>query len=420
MSTKDSFISLLETNKKNKRLKIHSFHRYYGKLIPAIPRTSIELYSKEGDIVFDPFSGSATTGVEALNLNRKYVGAEINPLSCLVTNAKLESYDINVLNTIYDNLCNLLNNTTKVSEKDKPWCVNREHWFDEKVQCDLIEIEKAIHKVTKGIKDDRKKYNDFLLVVLSSIIRQVSFADTMHVFPGVSKRMKKLIENNELVFDTKKTYLAALKKRISYVKEFKHENDFKILNIDSTIEGNLSEYNNSIDLVVTNPPYISSVRYAETLKLELYWMRVCLNSSEFRELASSMTGSDYYRTSEVQNKEHTGYKEIDKLIDKLFEIDKKQAYVVYKYFNSMEKVIIKMQQILKSGKKFVIKIGNSKIRGVTIPTGHLLVDIALKNGFKLDFIFNDKINPNSRSLTTARNSYSDIILEDNIIVLERL
>lgn len=35
--------------------------------------------SKEGDIVLDPFSGSGTTGEVALNLNRNYVGFELNP-----------------------------------------------------------------------------------------------------------------------------------------------------------------------------------------------------------------------------------------------------------------------------------------------------------------------------------------------------
>ena len=45
--------------------------------------------------------------------------------------------------------------------------------------------------------------------------------------------------------------------------------------------------------------------------------------------------------------------------------------------------------------------------------------IAELNGFKFIEMFNDKIDDNSRSLTTARNTYSDIILEDNIIIWEK-
>jgi len=35
-------------------------------------------WSSEGDIVYDPFTGSGTTGIAALNLNRKFIGSEIS------------------------------------------------------------------------------------------------------------------------------------------------------------------------------------------------------------------------------------------------------------------------------------------------------------------------------------------------------
>ena len=38
----------------------------------------VEVSSNEGDIVFDPFMGSGTAGVAALDLNRKFIGCELN------------------------------------------------------------------------------------------------------------------------------------------------------------------------------------------------------------------------------------------------------------------------------------------------------------------------------------------------------
>lgn len=53
------FKSVLDSVKEEDRLGVHSFHRYYGKLIPAIPRAAIREFTNEGDVVFDPFVGQA-------------------------------------------------------------------------------------------------------------------------------------------------------------------------------------------------------------------------------------------------------------------------------------------------------------------------------------------------------------------------
>lgn len=39
----------------------------------------VGLYSDPGEVVFDPYSGSGTTGIAALGLGRSYIGCEINP-----------------------------------------------------------------------------------------------------------------------------------------------------------------------------------------------------------------------------------------------------------------------------------------------------------------------------------------------------
>ena len=45
--------------------------------------------SKEGDLVLDPFMGSGTTGEVSLRLKRKFVGYELNPQFCKLSNVRL-------------------------------------------------------------------------------------------------------------------------------------------------------------------------------------------------------------------------------------------------------------------------------------------------------------------------------------------
>ena len=39
----------------------------------------IKVHTNKDDIILDPFMGSGTTGVAALNTNRKFIGVEVNP-----------------------------------------------------------------------------------------------------------------------------------------------------------------------------------------------------------------------------------------------------------------------------------------------------------------------------------------------------
>ena len=125
VNNNSQFKARLEIAKQDKRLGIHSFHRYYGKLIPAIPSAAIEQFTKPGDIVFDPFSGSGTTAVEAVTRGRNFIGFEINPLSLSIAKTKTTKLDVSLLEKCNADILELIRTKTyDIDESDypsKPW-----------------------------------------------------------------------------------------------------------------------------------------------------------------------------------------------------------------------------------------------------------------------------------------------------------
>lgn len=58
------------------------------KPLPLVKRF-ISDFSNEGETIFDPFSGSGTVGVGCIQLDRHFVGCEINPLACELAEKRL-------------------------------------------------------------------------------------------------------------------------------------------------------------------------------------------------------------------------------------------------------------------------------------------------------------------------------------------
>ena len=51
----------------------------------------VRTYTNPGDVVLDPFMGSGTTGVAALNLGRKFIGIESNTEYFEIAKKRLDS-----------------------------------------------------------------------------------------------------------------------------------------------------------------------------------------------------------------------------------------------------------------------------------------------------------------------------------------
>ena len=77
----------------NQRGSVHDLHWFPGNFIAQIPAALIQVLSEPGDVVLDPFGGSATTAVEALRLGRRAIVSDRSSTAALIGRAKLGLLD---------------------------------------------------------------------------------------------------------------------------------------------------------------------------------------------------------------------------------------------------------------------------------------------------------------------------------------
>jgi hypothetical protein len=73
---------------------VHRLHPYHGKFIPQLVEALLDRYLEPGDHVLDPFAGSGTTLVQALESGLDATGVDIAAFNCLLMRVKTAPHDL--------------------------------------------------------------------------------------------------------------------------------------------------------------------------------------------------------------------------------------------------------------------------------------------------------------------------------------
>ncbi|HOI97332.1 MAG TPA: DNA methyltransferase [Candidatus Pacearchaeota archaeon] len=400
----------------------HGYHRYPAKFIPQIVRQLIKNYAPNGDeIIFDPFGGCGTTLVEAKLLGRKSVGLDINPIAKLITQVKVtpinpklvEKYKVDFLNN-YENLSKKIEHHQRIS-----------YWFDEKTIKELDDIYFNIKKI--------KNYEirKFFLCAFSHNLKNCS--------RWLMKSIKPTIDKVKEIPVPKNSFLRHLNMMVKKNSEFYSAlNENKSLDVqalmyrrDSTRSFPLED--NSIDLIITSPPYVTSYEYADLHQLSLLWFgddpghfkKWHKYSNEFNNFRKQFVGTSYKGVK----KNLFDSTIAENIILDLEKEEKRLAMDVTNYFSDMKKIFSEMYRVLKEGKKACIIIGDTSLRGVEILNAETAVEQMSNIGFrKVKFIkrevSNKMITPwrdqNTGKFTGLDNPAKKRVYEfEYIIIMEK-
>jgi len=83
---------------------MYLMHKYWARKPHNVVSEYIKHYSKEGDIVLDPFAGSGVTAVEAIKLGRRAIAIDLDPMATFITRETAIPVDLKLFEQEFRNI----------------------------------------------------------------------------------------------------------------------------------------------------------------------------------------------------------------------------------------------------------------------------------------------------------------------------
>ena len=229
---------------------VHRLHPYHGKFIPQLVEVLLDRYFVRGAHVLDPFAGSGTTLVQALESGMDATGVELAAFNCLLMRVKSARYDIDALRTELHDAVERLD-TLRTSVRPNAYL---RRWYSPAAARQLL----AFREIAP---------TDVLRVILSRAARSARRAAhydleapnepmTGEYWCHKHRRMCRPVESASGFL---RRYTLDTLARIDEFDALRSDCEATVLHCDSRTV----EYEHEFDGVITSPPYPGLIEYHE-------------------------------------------------------------------------------------------------------------------------------------------------------------
>jgi hypothetical protein len=343
-----------------KQRQVSSIHEisYRACFKAQLPRFFIELFSREGEIVYDPFSGRGTTVIEAGLLGRRIIANDVNPLSEILCRPRFSIPNMDELEQRIRSI--RMSSTSRAA-------IDLSMFYHRKTESEIVSLRRYLSRRTKN--GDEDALDQWIRMVATNRLTGHSkgFFSVYSLPPNqavsqrsqakINKRLRQKPEYRDtrhIILQKSRSLLRNL--TVPQIANLKTTgNTARFLSIDSTRTPRIRS--NSVQLVVTSPPFLNVVHYAND-----NWLRCWFNQIDADRIARHITTpSDPTEWSYV-----------------------------------MEDVFQELNRITRHGGWVAFEVG--EVRNGTINLDELVVPLALVAGFRCEGIL-----INSQTFTKTSN-----------------
>lgn len=267
---------------------IHTAHWFPGNFIPQIPSHLIEILSKEGDVVLDPFTGSGTTVIEALKLNRSGIGRDQTRACVFVAQEKLAAYRNPLSASIREQVLSELT-WPHLCESDVPGMRQEgshpdlQKWYSGKTLRQLKFIWKLIEHIPPSQQALLKlAFSDLLFACASSGNAITSGGKTRrHHWGWVADNVfpKATVDHEAVSLFTARLLELSQSERKGIPPGLHAD-------VGQADARHLDVPSESVDLIVTSPPYVGMIDYTLAHRLLYLWLNWDLDADKQNEIGA--------------------------------------------------------------------------------------------------------------------------------------